>query len=103
MCLCLKQHNGYYACSNCLQRGDVLQQGSSIVYYPYQEKEAATRTHDQFLEAAREARLQGGMMLGRILCIGYMHLCCSGHIADLLFTWFSRVDYERISHFIETV
>ncbi|CAF3397733.1 unnamed protein product [Rotaria socialis] len=33
--ICIKQHNGYYCCSNCLQRGKTV--GGTCVYYSSDE------------------------------------------------------------------
>ncbi|CAF1546407.1 unnamed protein product [Didymodactylos carnosus] len=61
LCLCLKQHNGYYACSNCLQRGQVLGDRNNIVYYRYEQNQQP-RTHRQFKAASHQAQLNNGQL-----------------------------------------
>ncbi|CAF1497992.1 unnamed protein product [Didymodactylos carnosus] len=51
----------YYACSNCLQRGEVLGDGNTIVYYPY-ERNQLPRTHLQFTSACTQAQLNNGAL-----------------------------------------
>lgn len=88
--ICIKQHNGYYSCSNCLQYGKTY--GSSCVYYPYTDSQQP-RSHRAYAIAADEAEknqnqisvfgIHGKSPLLSLFfdiqanCpFDYMHLCC---------------------------
>ncbi|CAF4539933.1 unnamed protein product, partial [Didymodactylos carnosus] len=94
LCTCIKQHNGYYACSHCLQRGNTLANGSNNVYYPYvTTSPSSPRTHQQYVIASNQAELNNGQLsvegifgASPLLSLfsnvqsnvpfDYMHLCC---------------------------
>lgn len=88
--ICIKQHNGYYCCSNCLQYGKTC--GGSFVYYPYADSQQP-RSHHAYIAAATEAEknqnqisvvgIHGKSPLLSLFfdmqmnCpFDYMHLCC---------------------------
>ncbi|CAF3566635.1 unnamed protein product [Rotaria socialis] len=88
--ICTKQHNGYYCCSNCLQRGKTV--GGTCVYYSSDEIQPA-RSHRDYIDAATEAERNQNQIsvFGvhgkspllslffnvQVNCpFDYMHLCC---------------------------
>ncbi len=88
--ICIKQHNGYYCCSNCLQYGKTY--GGSCVYYPYADLQPP-RSYRAYTDAATEAEknqnqisvfgIHGKSPLLSLFfdiqmnCpFDYMHLCC---------------------------
>ncbi|CAF4654895.1 unnamed protein product, partial [Rotaria sp. Silwood2] len=50
--ICIKQHNGYYCCSNCLQYGKTYD--GPNVYYPYTDT-YPNRSHSDYIRSATEA------------------------------------------------
>ncbi|CAF4000508.1 unnamed protein product, partial [Rotaria sp. Silwood1] len=50
--ICIKQHNGYYCCSNCLQYGKTYD--GPNVYYPYTDT-YPTRSHGDYISSSAEA------------------------------------------------
>ncbi|CAF2260662.1 unnamed protein product [Rotaria magnacalcarata] len=88
--ICIKQHNGYYCCSDCLQHGKTV--GGTCVYYSLDEKQP-TRSRRDYIDAATEAErnqnqisvfgAHGNSPLlslffnAQVNCpLDYMHLCC---------------------------
>ncbi|CAF3273227.1 unnamed protein product [Rotaria sp. Silwood2] len=88
--ICIKQHNGYYCCSNCLQYGKTYD--GPNVYYPYTDT-YPNRSHSDYIRSATEAErnqnqisvfgIHGKSPLlslfanVQINCpFDYMHLCC---------------------------
>ncbi|CAF3434153.1 unnamed protein product [Rotaria socialis] len=115
--ICIKQHNGYYCCSNCFQHGKTM--GGTYVYYDYIDKQA-TRSHHDYLSAAIEAErnenqisvfgIHGKSPLlslffnVQINCpFDYMHLCCSTHMSSILNIWIKKYGLSNLSCFMEKI
>ncbi|CAM4848007.1 unnamed protein product, partial [Rotaria magnacalcarata] len=107
--------NGYSACTECHSTGEWNAE-NKVVIYPFTQNNLTSRTHQEYINAAREAKkksttkknisvngIKGISALLQIfeypsqIIFDYMHLVCLGHMPSLIKRWCqSTIDRSTI-------
>ncbi|CAF3472495.1 unnamed protein product [Rotaria socialis] len=106
--------NGYSACTECHSTGEWNAE-NKVVIYPFTQNNLTSRTHEEYINAAREAKkkstrkknisvngIKGISALLQIfeypsqIIFDYMHLVCLGHMPSLIKRWCQSIDRSTI-------